>query len=599
MPSETLDQPAANVSPPTSFRSKRRRIVFRLIAILFPLLVLAGVEGYFRYRQWGVNTSLSLPHPHDPSSHYLNPKTDLAYCVSDLRGPEPRSFSLPKSPKKFRVVVVGASTVQGYPFPSELSFPRQMELILSKQIGNRDVEILNAGIVGLSTLPLADVVRQATQLQPDAIVMYEGHNEFYGVGGVATNAETTPWNMTLRRFRLIQALSNPENPQDELITRLPKQLEILADDPLVSQAEQRYERHLHQMADHCHHAGIPLLLCSVVSNVRDQSPLARERESQAVKTAIGSTGPIDHTAFTIDRLEQIRDKLTELCEHDSSNALAHYRLAQTLELLNDPAAARAHYVLARDADACRYRAPSSFQKIVQRVTEQKRSSGVSFVDLVPAFDAEAKQAAPGQDLFLEHVHFTLEGHWLAARTMARSIIQDVCQQTWEEEQVPSPKERDIWLGVLPEDRLSSHGLAFFLSQTPPFNAAVDAKVHTAYHQGQILKIAETLPAAQQQIYASLHPKEKMDDLVDAIGRAYLNTQNFEEALRYFELGARRRPWMPNSDIFAAGCLYELRRYEEATAHLERASQAVLKGTPRIEEIRDRVERRLRLSIPKS
>ena len=40
------------------------------------------------------------------------------------------------------MIVVGESTVQGYPYPSELSFPRQVGCILQKQLPNLTVEAL-------------------------------------------------------------------------------------------------------------------------------------------------------------------------------------------------------------------------------------------------------------------------------------------------------------------------------------------------------------------------------------------------------------------------------------------------------------------------
>ena len=56
--------------------------------------------------------------------------------------------------------------------------------------------------VGLSTTPLVDLASHALAVSPDVIVLYAGHNEFYGVGGVATNANINQLGITSRLFKL-------------------------------------------------------------------------------------------------------------------------------------------------------------------------------------------------------------------------------------------------------------------------------------------------------------------------------------------------------------------------------------------------------------
>jgi tetratricopeptide (TPR) repeat protein len=586
----TLPQSPSTVAGVSGAKSQRRpvagrrRIVLRLIAVAFPVVVVVGVELGLRWQGWGANTTLVLPATRvSNATYYLNPRADFAYCGSELRGPEPRAFTLPKPKRTLRIVVVGASTVQGYPYPSELAFPRQMSLILSRQLDDRPVEVLNAGIVGLSTLPLVDVVRQAVAAEPDAIVMYEGHNEFYGVGGVATNSELTPLAMQLRRFRLIQvlssALSGADSSSEELVTRLPRQIEIPAGSPLVTLAESRYRKHLTDMTDICGKARVPLMLCSVASNLRDQSPrLSDHAESPAP----------DVVQATPENAAMLREQVAR----EPDNALAHYRLAQCLEQLGERQAAADEYALARDFDLCRYRAPASFREVVRQVAEQHHDRGAHFVDLSSAFDAATEFAAPGRDLFLEHVHFTLDGHWLAARAISRTIVENVCQQTWSESLVPSTSERDEWLGVLTEDHLAAHGLAWFMLQTPPFDRAADAEAHRRALEQRLNELSSQLTTDELRLFQSINNKAKVDDLVDSLGRGHLAIRDFERALELFQLGATRRPWLPNSQVFASGCLHELHRDSEAAELLARSRNTTLPDTPPIARIRSQLERAL-------
>jgi hypothetical protein len=197
----------------------------------------------------GFDTAFILPAPHASRlQHYLNLSADFPYALSDMRGPEPRAFDLPKPQDTFRVIVVGESSVQGYPYSSELAFPRQLQLVLERQLPDRRVEVLNAGIVGISTTLLVDVVRHILAVDPDLIVMYAGHNEFYGVGGVATKAPVSQWQLDVRGFRMAQVLIGKPTgagSDGDLISSLPKELEIACDSPLVRQpALQRVRKDL-------------------------------------------------------------------------------------------------------------------------------------------------------------------------------------------------------------------------------------------------------------------------------------------------------------------------------------------------------------------
>jgi ABC-type uncharacterized transport system substrate-binding protein len=72
-------------------------------------------------------------------------------------------------------VVIGGSTVLGFPYPPELAFPRHLELVLKSQQPNREIEVLNAGITAVNSVAEADVLEQALKCDPDVIVVYTGH----------------------------------------------------------------------------------------------------------------------------------------------------------------------------------------------------------------------------------------------------------------------------------------------------------------------------------------------------------------------------------------------------------------------------------------
>jgi hypothetical protein len=144
--------------------SFRRKWCFRLLAMSLPLAGLVLIELGLRWASVGMDLGLveSVGDGAPAQTFRFNPWTDQAYYgATDLSGPEPRPFMLPKPEGTFRIVVVGGSTVVGFPYPSDLAFPRFLEILLSQQGLNRKFEVLNAGITAINSFSEADLVEQA------------------------------------------------------------------------------------------------------------------------------------------------------------------------------------------------------------------------------------------------------------------------------------------------------------------------------------------------------------------------------------------------------------------------------------------------------
>ncbi len=610
--SQQFSDPTVDAAPSTrtdAYRSRPRKghrlWFFRAVAVVFPFAVLALVDALLVWADIGTNADLLLRANRIPggTTHCLNPHTEIAYSAIDLRGPEPRAFELPKPDNTFRVIVVGASTVQGYPYPSELAFPRQMELLLSRQLNGRTIEVLNAGIIGLSTTPLVDVVSQAVSVAPDVIVFYEGHNEFYGVGGIATNARIEPLTIRARHYRLGQVLTGllagQKQQSSDLISQLPADYLIPAASPLIQLAEQRFRSNLKRISAICGRAHVPLLVCSVASNLRDQSPLRSASNSFTEGTELsGERRELEQRVKALleeGNYAEAYDVLTVADQRDPDDAILQYRLAQCLEHLGEKNRAAECFERTRDLDPCRYRAPGSFRDII-RQTASDGGTGIHVVDLVETFARASEHSAPGHDLFLEHVHFTLDGHWLAAQTIARRIVRDVCGQTWDENVVPTESERDDWLGVIPEDHLVALMLALFVGQKPPFNEAVDVDRHQRALSERIQEVSRRIPPQNMRTFMSLNHQVKMDDLLDGLGRSRLSNGEVRAALDFFELSKRRRPWMPNPYVFAAACYHRLGRNEDALSNLVQSHRTTMNESAPLIRDRDRLEKQLHSNV---
>jgi len=73
-------------------------------------------------------------------------------------------------------------------------FSRILNQRLSDAFPEKQIEIVNTATAAINSYALLDFMDEILEKQPDAILIYAGHNEFYGALGVASTE-------TLGKFR--------------------------------------------------------------------------------------------------------------------------------------------------------------------------------------------------------------------------------------------------------------------------------------------------------------------------------------------------------------------------------------------------------------
>ncbi|HND50920.1 MAG TPA: tetratricopeptide repeat protein [Pirellulaceae bacterium] len=568
---------------PPRRRSKLRTWSFRIVALLFPVLAL-GLSNLALYLVgFGVETRLVIPAANGttPGLMRFNPRADLPnYPQLELRGPEPRTFQIPKPTSTLRIVVVGESTVQGFPLPSEIAFPRQMELLLSKQLPERKVEVLNAGIVGISSFGVIDLAEQSLEADPDAIVAYFGHNEFYGPDGAASSATglsptlyrlSIPW----RRWRLAQWMFARDRyrPQTGPLTRaLARDTSIAIDSATYRRAVAVYQYNLNRLVDVTTANRVRLVLCTPASNLKNQSPIqsvGRPDITPDAKTRRDQLLDLARSQLEAGRVDEAQKAIAEAASLDPRFAIIEFRRAQAFESSRQKDEAYKAYELARDLDGCRFRSPSDFIRIV-RETAAAHADNVTLVDLVEQLRIDAKDAAPGRDFFVEHVHYDVEGQWYLARLIARKIVEDVCRTTWNSDAEPTIAERNQALGIVPQDDLVACYLASFLLSEPPLDAAPDSRLEIDWLKRRIAEARKQIPADESAIFDRLSNSQKTDDLLVGLATGLLELGETQRALEMFDRETLRRPWYTKASLGAAECLIQLGRTDEALRRIDRA-----------------------------
>ncbi|MDZ4688841.1 MAG: tetratricopeptide repeat protein [Planctomycetaceae bacterium] len=548
----------AKVPPPRPVPLKlfpRKLWLFRCAAVLLPFVLFGVLELVFRVVGIGPDVRLILRVPGQPAglTHQLNGAVDLAYYgAADLMGPEPRRFTLPKPKDTYRIVFLGESTVIGFPYAPEIAFPRQVEVQLQQQNPELRFEVLNVGITAINSFAVVDLLQQCLACDPDLIVIHAGHNEFYGPGGPASTAGRLPYSLigpmfALRRSRVLQFVQwiNPfRGPmRDDLLDTLPRTLEIPLDGPVFEQARENYRRNLERATSLAERHHVPLLLSTMACNLKDQGPMKsispagissgeQTQWERAVRNGESLLQNGDHQAAleAFHRAEQMI----------AGNARLSYRIAQCLEALGRNAEALSAYQKARDEDACRFRAPSAFAQIVRDTVD--KSAKAKFLDVEQLVNSESSPAGPGADDFLEHVHYTFDGHVSLGRIFARGIQEQVLNRPWSPEREPSRPELETLLGVVPEDHLAAYSSTIEVLQTGPLKAALDAPRHEAEITKRIGECYYELNPARREAFADIPINFMVNDLIGSLTYIHQVRGNAELSQNFARLAAVRRPW---------------------------------------------------------
>ncbi|HEX7879824.1 MAG TPA: hypothetical protein VF720_10465 [Candidatus Eisenbacteria bacterium] len=367
-----------------------RRVLFRLAALLLPLAVLALLEGGARLAGYGGNPPLirKVADDGDHAWYATNrPGTDIFFRGRTVAGGGMRElqFRTPKLPGTVRVVFVGESAIQGFPQPLPLTNGSFLEALLHDAWGGqRRAEVLNLGATAVASYPAGRILEAALDHQPDLVVVMVGNNAFYGACGVISLPPLlrSPFGVRLvhdlRSLGLAQwleaRLARPPATGGALMERMAAAGRVGPESRLRGSAARILRDDLDAMVRTCARRGVPLILCTSPTNERDLHPVGE------------TSGP----------------------------AAEAYARGTRLSVEGKTEEAAAAWIDARDLDPMPWRATTPLQETVRSAAQ----GGALFCDMEGAFRKASDGGAIGWELLDDHVHMSLKGQWLFARTIA-------------------------------------------------------------------------------------------------------------------------------------------------------------------------------------
>ena len=331
-------------------------------------------------------------------------------------------FVEPAPANRYRVVFVGASTVQGFPHPRRLAAASFLQAMLADAWPEREVEVVNLGITSIASFAVAQVVEDALVLSPDLVVVYTGHNEFYGLYGAGRYQRLKYFLRQLHLTHLVDGLIGSIGTRDEP-TDLIKMAAARGEVPLHSSdrvtAEQNLRDNLQRVSRLCERAQVPLVLCTIVANDAGFAPVGSTEGDGAWKARVEQAAQVLTQGYVAPGdAEDVLQQLEQAAALSSEHAWLWYLQGRALDRLGRDTEARRAFRKARDLDTMPWRAPTAHNAVIRAVAKEH---GVMLADVEAAFLDAAPAQGVGWEWMVDHVHCSVAGQALLARTVLHSI----------------------------------------------------------------------------------------------------------------------------------------------------------------------------------
>ena len=421
-----------------------REIIFRVILIGIAPALLVMIEFGLRLFRYGGSTDLFVTVKGQHGSYYMvNPDLGKQYFLNQDVRPYVSQDVIPlnKSDDAYRIFCLGASTTVGFPYMYNAAFPSLLKDRLTVLFPERTIEVVNLGVTAVNSYIVRDFVGKVWRYDPDLLIVYTGHNEFYGALGIgsAESAGRHPWtfriSLFLRRSRLVRLLRNGMRSlalvlRDDASDSGESLMEIMARERLITYggrsytvAKEYFKDNLTSVVKSSGEHGVTVILCTLVSNLRDQAPfepIHREGLSEMEREQWQSLYDIGQKFEAEKRYSEAIGAFEAAIMIDSLRADTFFELGRCYDAVGDTADAMEAYEWARDLDGLRFRASGEFNEIIREIG---KTAGAVVADLEKAFSSASPGGIVGNELLWEHVHPNFDGYMLMAKILCRIMTE--------------------------------------------------------------------------------------------------------------------------------------------------------------------------------
>lgn len=493
-------------SAETNAKTPNQKPPFYFYIILFsiPLLFFVLLEVGLRVFNYG--DDLSMWEQATPGKRIINAYVAKRY-FSNVKNPPTTIedvFDSSKAENSFRVFVLGESSAAGYPYMPLGSFSRYIRKRLELAYPSSKIEVVNLGMTAICSYTIRDFMPEVIKQKPDVVLIYTGHNEYYGALGVGSleslGKSRTLVNLylSLNNFKTVQLVkdflqwvvksfsSEEKKRTGTLMSRMAKEQSIELDSESFNDGIDQFDGNMRDVIQMCKDANVPLILGTLTFNLKDQKPFI----------SVNSTTKPDANSTYANAQE--------------AYVSGDYKLA--LEL----------YRKAKDLDALRFRAP---EKINSLIRKYKDEFGVAVADIDSVFNSKSPNGIVGDNLMTDHLHPTLEGFQIMGSAFFDKVKElSLLPKTKPviEYEAQDYKTKEAFPFSTLDSTMAKYRIALLKNDWPFIDPKSKVDMHLLLHPAnysdsmayQFMEDKITWPVAHEKLADKLLAEKKYDEYVE-------------------------------------------------------------------------------------
>lgn len=414
--------------------SRTKHLLFSAVPVVLLVLALACAEVMLRF--FGVATPPPLVtevqydgvHWYQTNrgfaAKYFSPGTPV---IPEFK---PTLFRRQKPAGTLRIMCLGSSSMFGTPYDMNANIPGIVRKQLRHLYPAVEFEVINWGASAINSNVIRDFAPRLLQYAPDLVLIYMGHNEYYGPDGVGASflekflPALTRLKYAAREWRLVRVVMGLLAGMQRSGAPAANLMREVSGGQLVRSGtadEQRvfanFENNLQSILRTFRGADVPVIVCEPSSNLMFPPFVADSLKSALPLASFASEMQRDGMTF---RYPAMLDGVRRLNPADSGNAAVTYWKGVALRGLGRSVEARACLVAARDSDLLKFRAPGEISAITRRVCAREGVSVFSGDSILSSWSADG---IAGDTLFWEHLHPTALGYYRLANAFVDEIVR--------------------------------------------------------------------------------------------------------------------------------------------------------------------------------
>ena len=582
-------------------------------ATLVPLFLLGLLELGLCVAGYGTSSRFFVPAKID-GEKFLIPNrkfTHKFFPAALARTPLPLRMAAHKPEGTYRIFLFGESAAYGDPDPS-FGMGRYLEALLESRYPATDFEVVCVAITAINSHVILPIARDCAKRDGDLWIVYMGNNEMVGPFGAGTVFGQKAPSLRFVRSVLVLKTTRVGQLLDGLLAGLRKgssapetwggidmfsKNQLQYDDAGRLRAYENFKGNLDDILSAGQRAGVPIILSTVASNLKDCAPFASLHSTGLDAEQLSEWEGLVQEGTELEAAGSLQSALVTYADAaamDPDFAELQFHLGTChLALGSNDEAAKA-FEWARDHDALVVRADTRINEILLDAIQRRAADGVIGVDVAQALASQATDGIPGKELFYEHVHFTMAGNYSLARILAEKVAEalpdSITAGGGEGLAEAEAQACDRRLAVTVWDQKRVWDVALGRISVAPFTSQSSHQRNLQYCKQRMKEVdsrtTTAMPASDRQMYLDALEREPDDTLVRWNYAQFLErTGSLPEAIAQGQIICNQVPNVPWPHYFVGSVMVREGRMAEAINYLKRS----LKIDSNLEQAKEELE----------